>query len=275
MSKNVFLLLAVFLGIVQNIWALQELSLSDSLSHQQQNPFEVDHLPWENTKITIEEQSVILNEEFNFLFIVFIVGLIFLSIAIGDDKRTFSKWFRALNSTNFLKLFLRDSSHYIPTMLYILYVYALISLTLFLYLLDKTHSIFFADVGHYYLKFSLIFIILVLLLLAKQAVIRLLGYVFSLSQEPKLYNFSMMMVVIALGLTLTPINAVLAFGSYFEPDGLIFLGLFALGFFYIFQQIKGLVFARQFLIYRTFHFFLYICTVELLPILILAKMVRF
>jgi hypothetical protein len=275
MIRNALLLWALILGNAPNLSASQDSLLSDSPMHQGHNPFEVDHLPWENSQISVEEKLVVLNEEFNFLFIVFIVGLIFLSIAIGDDKRTFSKWFRALNNTNFLKLFLRDSSNYIPTMLYILYVYALISLTLFIYLLDQKHPIFFEEETNYYLKFFLILSTIGLLLLAKQTVNKLLGYVFSLSQEPRLYNFSMMMVVIALGLVLTPINAVLAFGSYFEPDGLIILGLFVLVFFYIFQQIKGLVFARQFLIYHTFHFFLYICTVELLPLLILAKMVRF
>jgi hypothetical protein len=275
MIRRFLIIFFYLMGNSESIVYSQEFFPLDTMVLTGQNPFEVDHLPVDRAKSFTEEKSIILDEESNFLFIVFILSLIFLSIAIGDDKKTFAKGFRALNNSNFLKLFLRDSSNYFPTVLYFLYFYALVSLSLFLYFLNKSYPILNDNIEGYYLEFGVLMGSLVLLFSAKQLVIRSLGYVFFFSNEPKLYNFSMMLVVIATGLLMTPINAILAFGSYFSSEFMLILGLSTLVFFYIFQQIKGLVFARHFLLYNTFHFFLYICTVELLPLLILAKIVRF
>lgn len=236
------------------------------------NPFDVDHNPLPRKEKVTEGENQPLQNDKSMLFVAMVLSLTLLAITIGDNKKTFRRLIRALNNSNYLKLFYRDSKSNYPAMLMVLYLFAFISLSIFLYLILE-----YKEIGTgWESKFLLlggIFFIVCFLLLFKHLFLSFLSYVFPLGKELKLYSFSMMLAMIAAGIFLAPVNAVIAFGDESYIKTFIYIGFVVIIFFYSFQQFRGILYGSRYLLYNTFHFFLYICTVELLPIALIAKLI--
>jgi hypothetical protein len=95
---------------------------------------------------------------------------------------------------------------------------------------------------------------------------------FPVDKEAHLYSFVTMLINILLGVVLTPVNLIVAFAPEPFPQILIWIGLAAILLFYLFRQLKGLFISGRFLAQYQFHFFLYLCTIEIAPLLIIGKL---
>lgn len=109
------------------------------------------------------------------------------------------------------------------------------------------------------------------LLVLKHLVLTLLGFLFPIRKEIRFYSFIIMIFNVLLGITLTPVNLLLAFGPEKIIPYIIWLSLGFIGFVYLLRTIRGLFIANRFLFSNIFHFLLYICTVEITPVLVLYK----
>ena len=236
------------------------------------NPFEVDHQLLPREERVVEEQEEPLENEKSILFIAMILSLALLAITIGDNKKTFRRLIRSLNNSNYQKLFYRDSRSNYPAMLIVLYLFAFISLSIFIYLILGYYDV---DFGLDNTTYLLVIILLILssLILIKHLFLNFLSYIFPIDKEIKLYSFSMMLALIATGILIAPVNAIIAFGDESYIKLFIYIGISIIIFFYIFQQFRGILYGSRYLVYNTFHFFLYICTVEILPMALIAKVI--
>lgn len=110
-------------------------------------------------------------------------------------------------------------------------------------------------------------------LFLKHLVLGLVASIFPVAKEVDRYQFLIQVFGIALGVFLAPVNILLAYGPEALHKGLI-LGAFSVfTLVYVFRSLRGLLIANKFLIAHRFHFLLYICTVELSPVLIFIKLV--
>ena len=108
--------------------------------------------------------------------------------------------------------------------------------------------------------------------LSKHLALTFLGYVFVLGNEMKRYNFTIVIFGIVIGLFLVPVNI---FMAYATPEIKSFIVPFSLGMvalIYLFRYLRSLIIANKFFLFHKFHFLLYICTVEMAPILFLIKL---
>lgn len=236
------------------------------------NPFDVDHNLLARKEKAEEIRKQPLQNDKSILFIAMVLSLALLAITIGDNKKTFRRLIRALNNSNYLKLFYRDSKSNYPAMLIVLYLFAFISLSIFIFLIvdyEKVES----GIENPSLLLGSILIIVSFSLLFKHLFLSLLSYIFPIGKELKLYSFSMMLAMIATGIFLAPVNAIIAFGDESYIKIFIYIGVLVIIFFYTFQQFRGILYGSRYLLYNTFHFFLYICTVELLPMALIAKVI--
>ena len=111
-----------------------------------------------------------------------------------------------------------------------------------------------------------------LFFLAKHFILWFLGGIFQIERETSRYNFMIIIFGIVIGLFLIPVNIFLAYASP-EIKTLVVKGsLFVLAGIYAFLYLRGLLIANKFLVFHKFHFLLYICTVELAPVLFLIKL---
>ena len=107
----------------------------------------------------------------------------------------------------------------------------------------------------------------------KHAILYVIASVFPIAKEIKLYNYIIITGGIFLSLVLLPLNIFIAY----SPDSLkeIFMysafGMIALV--YLVRSLRSLSVASPFLMTDQFHFLLYLCAVEIAPIMILIKLI--
>lgn len=107
----------------------------------------------------------------------------------------------------------------------------------------------------------------------KHLVLGMIGLIFPVGREISRYNFIMMVFGAALGLLLGPINILLAYGSPEWHKIFIWGTIVVIGLVYAFRSVRSLWLAGRIFASHLFHFLLYICTVEIAPVLAVAKLV--
>lgn len=109
--------------------------------------------------------------------------------------------------------------------------------------------------------------------LGRHTLLWLLAYIFPFSKEAKLYSFSIAIFNFIIGIALLPFIIFIAFAADNTHTILLYAALFSISILYIFRIIRSLLITNKYLIHNKFHFFMYLCTVEIAPILILLKLV--
>ena len=102
--------------------------------------------------------------------------------------------------------------------------------------------------------------------------LRIFGSVFPVAKEVKLYNFTIIIFNIVLGVLFVPLSLFLAYG----PDNLMIGVLYLTGVIvlltYLYRSIRALLIGGKFLSFHKFHFFMYLCTAELAPLALVIKL---
>ncbi len=194
--------------------------------------------------------------------------LLLLAALLAVNRSILRKAYRAISNDNYLRFLLRE--HRSDPWIYWLFV---------LYFVFQAGFFVYKVVGSYWINLSLPLLLLICSAVVGVAlVMRLtawsfLGTVFPVDKETALVGFVFLLLNICLGVILTPVNLLLAFGPEHLFEYWVWLGAGLIILFYLFRQLKGLFISCR--IWRTygFHFFLYLCTVEIAPVLIIGKLV--
>lgn len=109
------------------------------------------------------------------------------------------------------------------------------------------------------------------LFLGKHALLALLGYIFPFQAETKRYSFTIMVFSIVLGIVLAPACFLISYAPAEWGRPLIYALLAVLIAAYLLRSLRGLFIANRFVFSHQFHFLLYICAVEIIPVLVLYK----
>lgn len=114
---------------------------------------------------------------------------------------------------------------------------------------------------------------LLLLLFMKHTVLRFIAIVFPVNKEMGLYSFMIGIFNQIIGLILLPLTMIAAFSSDAISVPTIYLALCILGLCLLFRSFRGLLIGNKFLFGNKFHFFIYLCVVEISPVIVLFKMI--
>ena len=107
----------------------------------------------------------------------------------------------------------------------------------------------------------------------KHAVLRAIGFIFPVQKEISYYSFTIIAFNIFLGIALLPINSLISFSNDKVANICLYLGVIFFLLLYCIRQLRGMFLAANYLTFQKFHFFVYLCTVEIAPILILTKII--
>jgi hypothetical protein len=108
--------------------------------------------------------------------------------------------------------------------------------------------------------------------LVKIIVIRLTGFVFQAQKETGEYTVSVLLFGNTLGLFMMPVVICLAFARQISPLVFIYTGLSILATFLCARLVRGLIIGFNSSRVSGFYLFLYLCTLEILPFVILLKL---
>jgi hypothetical protein len=203
----------------------------------------------------------------NLLFICTVIILIFLAILMVLKRSLISKAYKAIANDNYLRFLLRDYQSY-PWLYWLFYIFFFINAGFFTFLL----------VHHFKWEVRLAFPLLIACIIffsvvyfIKFVFLELMSGLFPVGKEAHLYSFVTILINVLLGLFLTPINLLIAFGPTPLVQIVVWIGIISFILLYLFRQLKGIFISGSFFPVYRFHFFLYLCAIEIAPLLIIGK----
>jgi hypothetical protein len=121
-----------------------------------------------------------------------------------------------------------------------------------------------------YRLFIFYVILLVTLFYGRGILLNLLGYLFSIGEIFREYLYMGYAYNKLIGILLIPVNFVLVFSKGILQESLFFITLLLLGVLIFKKLIRGIIFSRKHRVFN-FYLFLYLCALEIVPILLLYK----
>ena len=202
------------------------------------------------------------------LFWMLVVMVGFLAFSVAANRSVVSRAWRGFLNDNALALIQREASGLVgSTPYYLLYANFVLNAGMFIFLVTR----FFRKDTFNNLPFLLLCVGLsASIFLAKHLLLRILAWLFPVRDEVRRYNFLIIVFNCVLGLFLLPCNLLLAF----TPDYQTLLVFWMLGLvfvFYTYRAIRSTAIGGKFLAVSQFHFLLYLCTVEIAPVLFVVK----
>jgi hypothetical protein len=205
----------------------------------------------------------------NFLFWIFLLTLILMAFVVSNTRAAVQNAYQALLSDNALRQIHREQVGWGNFGQLALYGLFWLNMGLFVFLMYYRYggqtpygqfATFLLCVG----GVSLVFLI-------KHAILFVIANVFPIAKEIHLYNYIIITGGIFLSLVLLPLNIFIAY----SPDSLKELftyGAFGIiGLVYLVRTLRSLSVASPYMMTDQFHFLLYLCAVEIAPIMILVK----
>ncbi|MBL7794861.1 MAG: DUF4271 domain-containing protein [Saprospiraceae bacterium] len=200
----------------------------------------------------------------------FLVALLaFLSFSIAAKRNIVGKVWRGFLNDNALNIAQKEAAGLIgSTPYYLLYGSFLLNAGTFAFLIARHFSPkTFNNPG-----FLVVCLLLAgVLFLAKHILVNILGALFPVANEARRYNFLIMVFNCVLGLFLVPFNFLIAFARHYG-DFMVFWTLALAGIFYLYRAMRATAIGSKFLSGNLFHFFLYLCAVEIAPAVVLVKL---
>lgn len=264
-----------------NTTEVETTNIVDIEDTDEENPFELIKTPIkENKKTTIipttnaskvastKANSVVVSKRMTNGVMFFMVVL--LAVFVTLFRSNVVKSFQAFFNDNIMGQLYREQGTIIAGAYLLLYGMFLINAGIFTYLLLGYFSKDFVTSNFS----SLLYCILGVtgLFLLKHFVLLLMGNIFPVEKETKLYNFTITIFGIVLGVFLVPMNILIAYAPVEFVQYFVYAVFVSIGLIYLLRSLRGLFIANRFLLFHKFHFLLYLCTVEIAPLVILSKL---
>lgn len=207
----------------------------------------------------------------SFLFTVLIGLVIFIAILFTMLREYFWKIYDAFRNDNLLNQLQREQG-FLPNAPYLLW-YSLFFITsgIFVFLLlDYLNNLPFD--GYWLNLYSCIGFVLAFFLF-KHFLLSIISWLFPIKKEIRTYNFSIVIFNIIIGLILVPFIIFIAYGSPGMVKIFFYLALGLVLIIILFRYLRGLFISGKYLVSNKFHFLLYLCTVEIAPVIVLIKLI--
>ena len=242
------------------------------------NPFDIVRVtvldPEVRQKALLDQEEAIKLEEADnedrIQFILLMSSLAFLVFLFTLFRGFIRKSIRAFYSDNLLRQFKRDMRIGIDLPYILLFINYLLNISIFAFFAFKEYRL---TEYNLYLQFFIFFVSIVLVHFGKQLLLNFTAFLLPIQKEIGLYNFTIVVFAAVLGILIIPFNVVLLYGPADSVDIVqnSLIGLLAL--MLIFRYLRALYLSSRFLLLNKFHFLLYICSVEVAPVLILIRLV--
>lgn len=205
-----------------------------------------------------------------FLISIITINLLYLTLLFILQRNVFQKSFRGIINENLLNQVYRERSAGMAAPFIAAYILFFMGAGLLIFLTLQHKHI---DLGlGYWLGYLACVLAVTALFLLKHVILSFISSVFPVQKEANLYSFAIMIFSIIAGLVLAPLNLVIAYAKGYT-ELFIYLSFGVCAVIYLLQSLRGLFIGNKFLLYHKFHLLLYICSVEVAPVLVLVKLI--
>jgi hypothetical protein len=241
----------------------------DSVKQVSENPFDKLSPVKEVSTEEIMVKPLLTEQSTNFFLLITLLLLLALLLTFLRSFAIASVG--ALGTDNLFNFLYREMSGRGVLPYLLLYIFFIVNLGIFCHfsipvLLNSLHATFTPD---YYLVFFLPLILLGL----RHLLLTFIGYVFPVNKEMDRYQFLMVVTGISMGLFIAPVNIFFPYLNEEWKQIFILVTFIFIGLILLYHYLRGLTLGVRFIGSHQFHFLLYICTVEIAPVLILVKLI--
>ena len=230
------------------------------------NPFEVSHIPLRKKSAPSIGQiplDIKPKVSANFIFWLMLFSWVLLALVLTNKRDILPKLSRSLFNENVLKLTKRQDADGLNFHFVLMYIVFCINLSVFIFLILRQYYNESSVLTWFYvlLGVSAVYII-------KHITLKIFGWLFPLEKVAALYSFTIMFINLLMGLFLIPVNLLMRFGppSFFTPS--LVVGLIVITILLLIRYVRGLLISANYIVSNIFLFFVYLCSLEIAPILI-------
>lgn len=196
----------------------------------------------------------------------------FLTFSVANNRSAVGKAWGAFLNDNGFAVAQREASGFVGTTpYYLLYGNFVFNAGIFIFLVTRVFQ------GEHFNNLPFLLICLAgaaVAFLSKHVMISIMRALFPIESEARKYNFLIIVFNCVMGLFLVPFNLLIAFSAKTGIQQLFLvswmLGLVAI--FYAYRSLRASAIGAKFLSQSPIHFLLYLCTVEIAPVLLLVKL---
>ncbi len=255
------------------LMAMRPKAVAEDTALSDGNPFDMTRsdqtsLDWE----PVVETDSSARTDADLLFILIIMLMVGASALVALYRGYIWQVFKSLSRTNHLNILYRSQNSQMVFQRMMFHGFFCLSGGLFIYLILGYLRLDYWEEG-----FALwIFCSLVLfsIYFLKNTVLRFLGWVFNMDKLMDEYNFIISVFNGAAGLILIPFIAMLAFGPVSWMPTIAISGIALLAVLLVLRQFRVAIATLNKVLPIAFHFFIYLCAVEIAPVLLLASLYR-
>lgn len=207
-----------------------------------------------------------LNSAFLFWALIILLGLLTLSVATG--RKALLKAWNSFTSDNALAISQREASGLAgSTPYYLMYLSFLLNAGTFIFLMSRY---FWGSTLNNLSFYAICVLAAGVVLLSKHLALELLSSLHIAKDSIRQYNFLIVVFNCILGLFLLPFNFMIAFSGAYSGF-LIFWTLGLILIMYGYRALRAFSIGNRILAEHPFYFLLYLCTVEIAPLMLLLK----
>lgn len=205
-----------------------------------------------------------------FIFIVMLVMVVSLTLAVTFFRLLLVKIWEAFRSDVLLHQLHREQGAGMTLAYSILYLLFLMNAGVFAFLGCRYFNIEIA--GTNIASLGILTLGISGYFLVKHLMLRFIGFIFPIRKEVSAYEFTIVIFNIVIGLFLAAGILFLAYSPASTTKYWLYGIAGTVGGIYLFRHLRGMFIAAPFIGNHKFHFLLYLCSVEIAPVVLIAKL---
>lgn len=203
--------------------------------------------------------------------ILLLIAAVFTWLRVFYNKY-FTQLFEAVVNNNLTNQIVRDENILVQrASVYLSIVFYLVG-ALFLYEFSLHRNWPLAGIGSGFPRFLFFAILVSAVYALKFLILKIAGWLFDVEKETALYIFNVFLLNNLLGILLLPFIALLAFHGALPGDRLFQAALILIGLVYLYRLFRGFLVGIGTSGFSPLYLFLYLCTLEIAPLLVLLRL---
>ncbi len=227
-------------------------------------------LPEENTPQIIQiHEKRDTKDTTTILFYLLLAALTIFAFAKYAYQNYVSKTWRSFTNFNLATQFYEDTLHMKKPVELLLSINRILILSVLFFLLARY---FYPTPPFNDLTLWLIILgIVAVLSILRNAALQFLAFILPIGDRIHFYHFNLELAINIFSISLLPLLFIFAFSQQFIKS-YVLIGVVCLTIIYLlYRSFRGFLVSRDLLPFHKFHFFVYLCTFEIAPLIILYK----
>jgi hypothetical protein len=204
--------------------------------------------------------------------VLILVFIVFTWLKVFYSKY-FSQMFQAFTNNNLTNQIVRDENMLVQRASgYLSLVFNLIA-ALLLYLISNYFGWSLGGIGFGFSRFIFFAILVSAAYTIKFLLLKFSGWLFDQDREMATYIFNIFLINNVLGILLLPFILLLAYNQQIHASYLITMSVILAGMAFLYRIYRGILVGFNAMSFSPLYLFLYLCTLEIAPLLILIRIV--